>query len=430
MHRADPGARRAGGPGPHPRLPVAADQVTGPRHRHRRQLHGRHSAGSPREHGVEVVETVANTAEEGRCAQPGADPAAAGTPSAADVIARDGRRLDHRRPTSSRSGLRRMDDDPDLIAVGGLFSGEDGGRSPRPAATQRVHPLPADHRAPRGPGLRADRHRVRVPADTRCEQWPRLGASLIPGTPGKVYDTLAMTEDNELTLALKTLGAQDDVATAVPRHHRDHVDWSRPAAPAAAVAARRGGEHRGLRLHPRDRAVLGPAARARIRHDRAQRLPAPDDRSACWPRTAFRWSPFWIAIGCIFLLERLVTVWAAGWRGRALAAPVVIELGYALFLQSDVRDVAACRSPPAARRAGTTCRGRRWAPLPCRRWSGVRNGGGGGARCRPRCCSRCGSRRWALFVGVNTLVFAALSVLQMLPPVRRTLHRRGITPAG
>jgi hypothetical protein len=29
----------------------------------------------------------------------------------------------------------------------------------------------------------------------------------------------------------------------------------------------------------------------------------------------------------------------------------------------------------------------------------------------------------ALFVGINTLFFAALSVLQMLPPVRRTLHR-------
>ncbi len=31
---------------------------------------------------------------------------------------------------------------------------------------------------------------------------------LIPGTAGQVYDTLALTEDNELTLALKTLGAR------------------------------------------------------------------------------------------------------------------------------------------------------------------------------------------------------------------------------
>ena len=32
--------------------------------------------------------------------------------------------------------------------------------------------------------------------------------TLIPGPPGQVYDTLAMTEDNEMTLALKSLGAK------------------------------------------------------------------------------------------------------------------------------------------------------------------------------------------------------------------------------
>ena len=32
--------------------------------------------------------------------------------------------------------------------------------------------------------------------------------TLLPGTAGRVYDTLALTEDNELTIALKTLGAR------------------------------------------------------------------------------------------------------------------------------------------------------------------------------------------------------------------------------
>ena len=36
----------------------------------------------------------------------------------------------------------------------------------------------------------------------------------------------------------------------------------------------------------------------------------------------------------IFVVERLVTVWAAGWRGRALAAPLLIEIGYDLVLQA------------------------------------------------------------------------------------------------
>ena len=49
---------------------------------------------------------------------------------------------------------------------------------------------------------------------------------------------------------------------------------------------------------------------------------------------SLRWSPFWVAIGMIFVVERIVTSWAAGWRGRALAAPIFLELGYALFLQA------------------------------------------------------------------------------------------------
>jgi biofilm PGA synthesis N-glycosyltransferase PgaC len=43
---------------------------------------------------------------------------------------------------------------------------------------------------------------------------------------------------------------------------------------------------------------------------------------------------FWAFIGLIFVVERVVTVWAAGWRGRAIALPLVIEIGYDLVLQA------------------------------------------------------------------------------------------------
>ena len=46
-----------------------------------------------------------------------------------------------------------------------------------------------------------------------------------------------------------------------------------------------------------------------------------------------RWSTSWVVIGLVFVAERLVTVWAAGWQARLLAAPIILELGYALFLQ-------------------------------------------------------------------------------------------------
>lgn len=39
---------------------------------------------------------------------------------------------------------------------------------------------------------------------------------------------------------------------------------------------------------------------------------------------------FWAAIGTIFIAERVVTVWTVGWRGRLLAFPLFVELGYDL----------------------------------------------------------------------------------------------------
>jgi poly-beta-1,6-N-acetyl-D-glucosamine synthase len=43
---------------------------------------------------------------------------------------------------------------------------------------------------------------------------------------------------------------------------------------------------------------------------------------------------FWAAIGKIFVVERVVTVWAVGWRGRAIAFPLVTEIGYDLVQQA------------------------------------------------------------------------------------------------
>jgi biofilm PGA synthesis N-glycosyltransferase PgaC len=57
---------------------------------------------------------------------------------------------------------------------------------------------------------------------------------------------------------------------------------------------------------------------------------------------------FWTAIGLIFVVERVVTVWPIGWRGRALAFPLVIELAYDLVLQAvyvkSLIDIATGRS--------------------------------------------------------------------------------------
>ena len=45
-------------------------------------------------------------------------------------------------------------------------------------------------------------------------------------------------------------------------------------------------------------------------------------------------SPFWLAVGLIFVLERVITVWHLGWKARVFAALIVPELAYALILQA------------------------------------------------------------------------------------------------
>jgi cellulose synthase/poly-beta-1,6-N-acetylglucosamine synthase-like glycosyltransferase len=42
---------------------------------------------------------------------------------------------------------------------------------------------------------------------------------------------------------------------------------------------------------------------------------------------------FWVLLGVLFAIERTVTVWRGGWPARLLAAPLVIELCYAIVLQ-------------------------------------------------------------------------------------------------
>jgi hypothetical protein len=44
------------------------------------------------------------------------------------------------------------------------------------------------------------------------------------------------------------------------------------------------------------------------------------------------WFPFWLGLGAVFLVERVVTVWRGGWRARLLAAALFPELFFAAFL--------------------------------------------------------------------------------------------------
>jgi glycosyltransferase involved in cell wall biosynthesis len=315
--------------------------------------------------------------------------------------------------------LRLLEDDPDLLAVGGLFYGEDGGglvgqlqrneftRYQRLVARRldRVFVLTGTASVMRVYALRAV-------AEAR--------GSLVPGTSGQVYDTLALTEDNELTMALKTLGARLTsprtcrVTTEIMPSWRDlwrqRLRWHRGALEnigaygLTRATAAYWGQQLGL--------AYGVVALNSYLLLVTITLLAAD---------SVRWSLFWSIIGVVFVVERLVTVWAVGWRGRALAAPLVIELGYVLFLQACF--VTSITQIVTGRKAG-------WNYVPRPAVHGVALGavvaaitvtsGAAYGIVLPTSVLRTDwYQALSLWVAFNTLVFATLGVVNKLPPRRR-----------
>ena len=64
------------------------------------------------------------------------------------------------------TAIGRLEADPELIAVGGVFYGEEGGGLVGQLQRNEFTPLPARHLAAPGQGVRADRHRVALPRRT------------------------------------------------------------------------------------------------------------------------------------------------------------------------------------------------------------------------------------------------------------------------
>lgn len=313
-----------------------------------------------------------------------------------------------------------LESDPELMAVGGLFSGEDGagvlGQLQRNEFTryQRVIGRREGH-------LFVLTGTASVFRGYALATVAQARESLIPGHRGGVYDTLAMTEDNEITLALKSLGAtmtsppQCRVTTEVMPTWRDlrkqRLRWQRGAL-----------ENVGAYGFTRTTAIywvqqLGLAYGAIALHSYLA-LMAIGTLSV----NGLRWSPFWVAIGFVFLAERVVTAWGAGWRGRAVAVVIFLELSYSLFLQWAF--VTALTHI-------VTRRGKGWNDVPRPALAAVGFAApvaaGLGAQWNPISAETMQSgwvEALAIFVGVNTLVFATLSVFQMLPPIVKTIHDR------
>ncbi|MDP2287538.1 MAG: glycosyltransferase family 2 protein [Actinomycetota bacterium] len=225
-----------------------------------------------------------------------------------------------------------MEADPELAAVGGVFFGEEGhgliGQFQRNEYTRY--------------SLQIKSRRGRVFVLTGTATMFRASALIdvaaargvfIPGEPGNVYDTAALTEDNELTIALKSLGA-----TMVSPPECYVITELMPAWRNLWVQ-----RQRWQRGALENLAAYG-MTRATIRYW-GQQLGIGYGTVALNASLLLLfitiisldrwiWFPFWIIIGGIFWLERVITAWRGGWRARLLAAALLPELGYDVYLQA------------------------------------------------------------------------------------------------
>ncbi|MFE6996101.1 glycosyltransferase [Microbacterium sp. NPDC057659] len=226
--------------------------------------------------------------------------------------------------------VRRFTDDRALMAVGGLFEGEEGhgllGQFQRNEYIRyqreirrrrgRVFVLTGTASVFRAAALRAV-------ADAR--------GSELPGRRGEVYDTFALTEDNELTIALKSLGALTISPTActvvtelMPTWRMlwaQRLRWQRGALENLGAY---GLTPQTLRYWSQQIAI-GYGVLALFSYFALLLL-------MILAMDTWVWFPFWLGIGVLFSIERVITAWHGGPRARVIAALVFPELVYDCFL--------------------------------------------------------------------------------------------------
>ena len=228
------------------------------------------------------------------------------------------------------AAVHRFVEDRALMAVGGLFHGEEGhgilGQFQRNEYLRY------------GREIKRRRGRVFVLTGTASLFRPvalrtiaeQRGESL-PGTRGDVYDTAALTEDNELTIALKSLGALMISPTACTVVTELMPTWS-------TLWSQRLRWQRGALENIGAYGVTSQTMRYWV-----QQLGIGYGVIALSAYLlliflmvvsldVWIWFPFWLGLGGVFMIERVATVWKGGWRARLLACTLFPELFFDMFL--------------------------------------------------------------------------------------------------
>lgn len=240
------------------------------------------------------------------------------------------------------NGLEAFEHDIGIDAVGGLFYGEAGSRLIGQLQRNEYdrYQLQVSQRRGRVFVLTGTASMFKAEALADIAQ---ARGDLIPGRPGDIYDASAITEDNELTLALKSLGCRMTspkgcvVETEIMPSWRtlwiQRKRWQSGALENlgsygfTTATVRYWGQQFGLAYGVV--ALFSAYVLVTISLLAANR---------------WQWPAFWVGVTLLFAVERTLSVYRGGWRAMLLAAPLIFEIAYAFFLQavfiSSLSDIA------------------------------------------------------------------------------------------
>ncbi|GAA4996832.1 glycosyltransferase family 2 protein [Kitasatospora paranensis] len=210
--------------------------------------------------------------------------------------------------------------------VGGIFYGEDGGGLL--GELQRIE----FHRY--ATAIARKRHRAEVLTGTATlfragvlREIRRARRSGRIGGGDAYYSTLSLTEDDEITKAVRTLGYRTvsppgcevvtEVMPTVPRLWQQRLRWQR----GALENLRDYGWNRVTAPYILRQGLMGVSVLFMFLYLGYMLLTT---LYFGWPRL----SAFWACIGAVFIVEKVVAARKAGWRAHLLILTLVVELVY------------------------------------------------------------------------------------------------------
>jgi cellulose synthase/poly-beta-1,6-N-acetylglucosamine synthase-like glycosyltransferase len=234
-------------------------------------------------------------------------------------------------PTFLAEAMRRLRDG--VGGVGGVFTGRSGGGFVGMLQRNEYARYARDVARLKGKVLVLTGTATLFSARTlRRVVWARA-EGLLPGGSAQVYDTNVLTEDNELTLALLHLGYQvisprgcrltTEVMTTWRDLYRQRLRWKRGAIESLRDygLTRVTAEYWGRQLFT----FLGIVVTLTYLFTLGWSLAV---HGSLDPR------PLWLAVTGIFIVERVVTVRARGPVQMVLAAALLVEMSFDIFLQA------------------------------------------------------------------------------------------------